>query len=158
MILEFSRWGGWYTQCLNQLCYKLEGRGFVPDCVTGIFHWHNLFGSTMALGLTKSLTEMSTRNTSWGVKAAGTYSWQPYHLHVPIILKPESLNLLEPAGPVQDCNGIALSLLFSTDFQKNTEILSFVCLSNGSRVVPCRWTKVIVAFLNFTKNRGEFLN
>jgi hypothetical protein len=27
----------------------------------------------MALGLTQPLTEMSTRNISWGVKAAGAY-------------------------------------------------------------------------------------
>jgi len=63
----------------------------------------------MALGLT--LTEMSTRNISWGVKAAGAYSCQTYHLHVPIVLKSGSLNHLEPSGPVQDCNGIALPLL-----------------------------------------------
>jgi len=54
------------------------------------------------------LTEMSTRNISWGVKAAGAYGWQPYYLHVPIVLKSGSLNLLEPSGPVQVCNGIAL--------------------------------------------------
>jgi len=29
------------------------------------------FGRTMALGLTQSQTEISTRNISWGVKAAG---------------------------------------------------------------------------------------
>jgi len=34
----------------------------------------------MAQGLTKPLTEMSTRNISLGVKAAGAYGWQPYHL------------------------------------------------------------------------------
>jgi hypothetical protein len=28
---------------------------------------------------------------------------------VPIVLKSESLNLLEPYGPVQACNGIALA-------------------------------------------------
>jgi len=33
---------------------------------------------------------------------------------VSIVLKSESLNLLEPSGPVQACNGIALSLLNST--------------------------------------------
>jgi hypothetical protein len=33
--------------------------------------WHNPFGRTMALGSTQPLTEMSTRNISWGVKAAG---------------------------------------------------------------------------------------
>jgi len=32
---------------------------------------------------------------------------QPYHLHVLIVLKSGSLNLLEPSEPVQACNGIA---------------------------------------------------
>jgi len=32
------------------------------------FHWHNPSGRTMALGLTQPLTEMSTRNISWGGK------------------------------------------------------------------------------------------
>jgi len=64
----------------------------------------------MALGLTQPLTEMSARNISWGAKAAGAYGWQPYHLHVPNVLKSGSLNLLEPSGPVQDCNGIDLPL------------------------------------------------
>ena len=31
----------------------------------------NLAGRTVALGSTQPLTEMSTRNISWGVKAAG---------------------------------------------------------------------------------------
>ena len=38
----------------------------IPDNVIGIFHWHNPSGRTMALGLTQPLTEMSTRNISWG--------------------------------------------------------------------------------------------
>ena len=41
-------------------------------------------------------------------------SVQPYHLHVPIVFKSGSLNLLEPSGPVQPCNGIALPLLPDT--------------------------------------------
>ena len=45
-----------------------------------------------------------------GVKAAGALDWQPYHLHVPIVLQSGSLNLLEPSGPVEACNGIALPL------------------------------------------------
>ena len=44
-----------------------------------------------------------------GINAAGAYGW-PYHLHVPIVLKSGSLNLLEPSGPVQVCNGITLPL------------------------------------------------
>ena len=43
----------------------------IPDGVTGIFHWHNPSGRTMALASTQPLTEMSTRDISWGVKAAG---------------------------------------------------------------------------------------
>ena len=31
---------------------------------------------------------------------------EPYHLHVPIVFKSVCLNLLEPSGPVQACNGI----------------------------------------------------
>jgi len=55
----------------------------------------------MALQSTQPLTEMSTRNISWGDK---------YHLHMPIVLKSGSLNFLEPSGPVQACHGSALPL------------------------------------------------
>ena len=43
-----------------------------------------------------------------GVKEAGAYSWQPNHLHVPIVLKSGSLSLLELSGPLQACTKIAL--------------------------------------------------
>ena len=59
---------------------------------------------TMALGLTRPLTEMSTRNISCGVKAAVP------KVEKPIVFKSESLNLLESSGPVQACIGIALLL------------------------------------------------
>ena len=45
--------------------------GSIPDGAIEIFHGHNPSGRTMALGSTQPLTEMSTRNTYWGVKAAG---------------------------------------------------------------------------------------
>jgi hypothetical protein len=51
--------------------------GSILDGVTGIFHWHNPVGCTMALGLTQPLTEMSTRNISWGVNAAVAYGRHP---------------------------------------------------------------------------------
>jgi hypothetical protein len=43
----------------------------IPDGITEIFHWQNPSGSTMVLGFTQPLTELSTRNISWEVKAAG---------------------------------------------------------------------------------------
>ena len=64
----------------------------------------------MALGSTQPLTEMSTGNIFCEVKAARAWAWQPYRLHVPTIMKSGNLNLLEPSGPVQACNGIALPL------------------------------------------------
>ena len=45
--------------------------GPIPDRVGGIFLWHNPSGRTMALGLTQPPTEMSTRNISCVVEAAG---------------------------------------------------------------------------------------
>jgi hypothetical protein len=45
-----------------------------------------------------------------GVKAAGAQDWQPFHLHVPTVMKSGSLNLQEPSVPVQACNGIAYTL------------------------------------------------
>jgi hypothetical protein len=49
----------------------------------------------------------STTNTNeyqeyfLGVKAAGSYGLQLYHLHVPIVLKSGSLNFLETSRPAQ---------------------------------------------------------
>jgi hypothetical protein len=64
----------------------------------------------MALGLIQPLTEMSTNNIYCGVEVAGAWGWRPYRLHVPIVLKSGSFNLLEPSGPVQACRRIALPL------------------------------------------------
>ena len=99
-----KRWRSWLKHCAT----NRKVAGSIADGIIGIFHWHNPSGSTIALGLTHPLTEMSTRNISWGVKAAGAYGWQPYHLHFPIVLKSGRLSLLEPSGSVQACNGTAL--------------------------------------------------
>ena len=52
------------VQMVDALCYKPEG--LIPDDVIEVFHWHNPSGRSTALGLTQPLTEMSTRNISWG--------------------------------------------------------------------------------------------
>jgi hypothetical protein len=39
--------------------------GSIPDGVIGFFYWRNPSGHPLTLGLTKPLTEMSTRNVSW---------------------------------------------------------------------------------------------
>jgi hypothetical protein len=102
MYSVLGTWGHAVAQWLRHCATNRKVAGSIPDSVIGIFHWHNPSGRTMTLGSTQPLTEMSTRNISWG--------WQPGHLHVPTVLKSGSLNLLELSGPVKACNGIALPL------------------------------------------------
>jgi hypothetical protein len=74
-----------YVYVFLLLCiYKLYATspkvaGSIPDDVTGIFHWHNPSGRTMTLGLTQSLREMSTTNTSGGKgsRCVGLTTWPP---------------------------------------------------------------------------------
>jgi hypothetical protein len=58
-----ERWSNWLRHCATSQMVA----GSIPDRVIGIFH----SGSTLALGSTQLLREMSTRGTSLGVKAAG---------------------------------------------------------------------------------------
>jgi hypothetical protein len=51
---------------LTHLATNRKVAGSIPYSVIGIFYLYNPSGRTMALGLTHPLTEMSTRNISWG--------------------------------------------------------------------------------------------
>jgi hypothetical protein len=64
----YHRSGHAVAQLVEALCYKSEGHGFNSWWVTGIFHWQKPSSHTMAPGLTQPLTEMSTRNISWGLR------------------------------------------------------------------------------------------
>jgi hypothetical protein len=55
-----------YSTRVRHCATSRKVAGSIPDSVTGIFHWHNPSGRTMALGSNQPLTEMSTRNISWG--------------------------------------------------------------------------------------------
>ena len=61
-----TRWCSWLRHCAT----SRKVAGSIPDCVIGIFHWHNPSGRTMAMGSTQPLTEMSTRGISWGPKVS----------------------------------------------------------------------------------------
>jgi hypothetical protein len=63
------------AQWLRHCATSQKVAGSIFDGVIRIFHWHNPSSRTKALGLTQSRTGMSTRNISWGVKAAGTWDW-----------------------------------------------------------------------------------
>ena len=118
-------WHSWFRHCAT----RRKVAGSIPDGVIEIFNCHNPSGRTMTLWLTQPLTEMRYQEYFLGVKAAGAYGWQPYHLHVPIVLKSGSLNLLEPSGPVQACNGIALPFPFTYIFLVYLQFLLFLLKS-----------------------------
>jgi len=105
-------WRSWLRHCATRRKVACSiSDGFIEN-----FHWHNPSDRTMLLGLTQSLTEMSTRNIFWGVKAAGAKGWYPRNPHTTIALKSGSLNLLEPSGPAQASNGIAFTFTFTFPF------------------------------------------
>jgi len=96
------------AQLVEALRYKPEGCGFDSRWC----HWN--FSLTLSFRphygpkIDSASNRNISRNIPCGVKKADVYGWQPYHLHVPTVLKSGSLNLPEPSGPVQTCNGIAL--------------------------------------------------
>ena len=110
----------------------------------------NPSGRTMALGSTQPLTEMSTRNISWGIKAAGAYGWQPYHLHVPTVLKSGSLSLLEPSGLVQACNWITLP--FFTSMGIGCRVADHMCQCCNTRLS----SRPVAATINFHSTTISF--
>ena len=117
------------AQLLEEPRYKPKSRGFDSRWCHCNFSLTQSFGRTMALGLTQSLTEMSTRNIFCGVKPAGAWGWQPYHLNVLVVSESGSLNLLEPSGPVQACTRIVLPFTHT----KYSIHMYFI-------VVCCKWT------------------
>jgi len=69
---------------------------------------------------------------------ASAYGWQPYYLQVPIVLKSGSLNLLEPSGPVQACNGIALSLFWRKQLPPSSGNESSALMTEARHIIHIR--------------------
>jgi hypothetical protein len=99
-------WHSWLRHCATGGMVM----GSITDGVIGIFHRHNPSGLGMALGLTQPLTEISTMNISWVVKAVGVWGWQTYDLHVAVFLKSGKSQPPETLRARPACNGIALPL------------------------------------------------
>ena len=95
------KWGHAVAQWVEALRYKPKSRGFDSRW----YHWNFLLTQTFRLQYGPRVDSASySRNISWGVTVASAWSRQP----LLTVLKSWSLNLLEPSGPVQPCNGIAL--------------------------------------------------
>jgi hypothetical protein len=73
---------------------------------------------------------------------------------VPIVMKSGSLNLLEPSGPVQACNGIALHLslhMFSITGGTGayvSNISLFISISNYSMLISMIFEFFLLDFLS----------
>jgi len=65
ILVQLTFGGTWWRSWLRHRATRRKTAGFIPSGVAGIFHWHNPYGRTMALGSTEPLTEMSTWNISW---------------------------------------------------------------------------------------------
>jgi hypothetical protein len=66
-ILNFSRFYiGRGSRWLRHWAASRRFAGPIPNGIIGISCWLNPCGHTMALGLTQPLTELSTRDVSWG--------------------------------------------------------------------------------------------
>jgi len=103
------------AQLVEALRYKPESRG-------SDFRWSHLnFSLTYSFwphygpGVDSACNRNEYQEYSLGRKGGqwvGLTTWQLYRLHLPIVFKSGSLNLLEPLRPVKASNGIALLLLY----------------------------------------------
>ena len=102
----------WWRSWLRHCATSRKVAGSIPDGVTGIFDM------ILPAALYPWGWIISNRNEYQeyipGVMVARAQGWQPYHLHMPTVLKYASLNLLETSEPVQACNWIALPLTLKT--------------------------------------------
>jgi len=108
--LRGTRWHSWLRHCATRRTVALS----IHYGVIQISHWHNPTGRTIHR-VESASNRYEYQEYFLGVKAAG--AWQYYHLNVPTVLKSGNLDLLEPTGPVQACNGIALPLPLTKSVQ-----------------------------------------
>ena len=98
------------AQLVGALRYKSEGRGFDSRWC----HWNFSLTQSFRLHCGPGVDSASNRNEYQeyflGGKGGQCVGLTTLRLHVPIVLKSGSLSLVEPSGPLQACNGIALPL------------------------------------------------
>ena len=111
--------------------------GLIPDGVTGIFHWHNPSGRTIARGLSQPLTEMNIRNISWGKsgRCLGLTTLSPACANCLEMWEPQTL------GTLRACPGLEWDCF--TFFPLNVECLSvfaaepaWICFEKSENLLP----------------------
>ena len=112
-LVEWFSYLCWDSSCKTESSHfgnyqqvRLGGGGFFH-----VFLFCSLTSCSYGPGVDSASNRNEYQEYFLGVRTVGAYGWQPYHLHVLIVLKSGSLNLLERSGPVQACTGVALPLL-----------------------------------------------
>ena len=151
---------------------KPEGRGLNSRCFYQIFSLTYFFRPHYGPRVDSAYNRNKYQECFLGAKAAGALGWQPYNLHLPIFMKSRSLNLLEPSGPIQACNVIALPLyqplgLFCPFFKVSCHILAIIMSPSITNLKVKeskardreRWRTVVSAVMNLRVpwNAGNFL-
>jgi hypothetical protein len=131
--------GMWWCSWLRHYTTSWKVAGSIPDGVIGNFHWYNSSDSTMALGSTQPLTEMSIRNIykdytkmhgQQNIKKKpnlGTHSeldtcsYEPFSLSHQLIISPTKIPTFPPES----------SCIFKYNDWRNTEILVVSKVSPG---------------------------
>ena len=136
ILVKAAKWHKWKsvsyfggTRCRSWLTHCARSRKFagsIPGGVIWIFHWHNPSRRTMALGLTQPLTEMSTRNISWGGgkegRRVGLTTLPPSCADCLEIWKPQHPGTLRACpDPKWDCS--AFYLLFYVTLSGKTGVV-----------------------------------
>ena len=88
----------------------------------------------MPRGWPQLLTEMSTRSISWG-KGGRCERMTTFPPSCAIVTKYVNLNVLEPSGPVQACNGTALPYIAQVS-PKDGKILTLINAINYLILLP----------------------
>ena len=104
--------GAWGGVVVKAPRYYSDNPGIDSRWCHWIFRWHISSYRTTAMGVDSAPSENEYQERFLGVKAAVVWGWQPNPLHVPIVMKSGSLNLLEPSGAHRTCDGTALPFYY----------------------------------------------
>ena len=105
--------------------------GSIPAGVIGIFHWHKIHPIALWPWGRLSLKQKWVPGTFPGGKDGRCVRLTTLPPSCAVVMKSGNLNFLEPSGPLQACNGTALSLQWMYCFWSICDSMYLSVASNG---------------------------